>query len=703
MKITKLTIKNFRKFKDKTFEFSDGVNVVQGLNEAGKSTLSEAILTLLFADPTTKSKQFFDRYGSWDESGSIFLQAEGTSPLGKFQLTKDFGLKLAKLTNLDTKKETNDIKGVEASIGQLLGIKSVKVFESSAFVSQSDLARIESSEDLVASIQSAASAGGVEEGVGTVIKEIDRELAELKKGLDRPTNSPGKLKELEVKISETMQNLEDKKQKWEKVKSAANEGKSSKGELESVTEKISLVEKQIEYNRKFKEGSQKIKEIEQQIVRLERKMSEVSEISTQISNIRSQIENFKPLDSIDLEKTAKEVNELTGSIRAKKETIAKLEREEIVEAEKPDNPVFPRLLVPLFFLVVTIVLYILLSRLDILLTGLGITFVIGAYMFFNSQKGSAGKEGRKEVEMREKQLKEIIEQIGKESACLEKKFEEIKVRDSDEFYTKKAKLRGFLEERANLESLQKGMLEGKSLEQIKGEQAELFAKKKEVEVNELTEDVRNSNLTSEEYLRKRRELDTLKMEEKRLSELETASKVRVQDAEISIDDVVEEEELLERLNEEYSYYKKKRKVLELVRETIDQSIEGTAKDAGKIIKEFVKMYLARLTQDRYSDVKIEKNLSIQVFSKEKGDWIDPVSVLSKGTVDQIYFLTRLAILDLVAKDSNPPIILDDPFVTFDETRKETTKEILKEIGEKHQVILLTHHEEYNDWGNSVVI
>lgn len=41
--ITKVVLKNFRSFRERTIEFADGLNIVVGDNEAGKSTLLEAI------------------------------------------------------------------------------------------------------------------------------------------------------------------------------------------------------------------------------------------------------------------------------------------------------------------------------------------------------------------------------------------------------------------------------------------------------------------------------------------------------------------------------------------------------------------------------------------------------------------------------------------------------------------------------------
>ena len=49
MIIKKIKIKNFGKFKDKSLDFSPGVQVVYGPNEAGKSTLMELIKLMLYS------------------------------------------------------------------------------------------------------------------------------------------------------------------------------------------------------------------------------------------------------------------------------------------------------------------------------------------------------------------------------------------------------------------------------------------------------------------------------------------------------------------------------------------------------------------------------------------------------------------------------------------------------------------------------
>jgi DNA replication and repair protein RecF len=44
--ITSLRLQNFRSYRDESFEFNDGVNIVVGPNASGKTNLLEAVLVL---------------------------------------------------------------------------------------------------------------------------------------------------------------------------------------------------------------------------------------------------------------------------------------------------------------------------------------------------------------------------------------------------------------------------------------------------------------------------------------------------------------------------------------------------------------------------------------------------------------------------------------------------------------------------------
>jgi uncharacterized protein YhaN len=115
------------------------------------------------------------------------------------------------------------------------------------------------------------------------------------------------------------------------------------------------------------------------------------------------------------------------------------------------------------------------------------------------------------------------------------------------------------------------------------------------------------------------------------------------------------------------------------------------------------VYLSRITQGCYDKVEADDDLNLRVFSQEKGDWVTPDSgELSRGTVDQLYLAARLALLDLLYRDTKPPLLLDDPFVKFDPERRGQAMALCKEIAQDHQVLLFTCSDAYNIFADNVI-
>ena len=77
MKITSININGYGKFANKTINFTDGVNVVYGNNEAGKSTTHTFIKSMLFGVKKKKGKaqiDIYSKYKPWDNTNKY----EGT-------------------------------------------------------------------------------------------------------------------------------------------------------------------------------------------------------------------------------------------------------------------------------------------------------------------------------------------------------------------------------------------------------------------------------------------------------------------------------------------------------------------------------------------------------------------------------------------------------------------------------------------------
>ncbi|MCI8887222.1 MAG: AAA family ATPase [Hungatella sp.] len=85
MRFLELHIKSFGKFHDRTISFQDGLNVVYGKNEAGKSTIHTFIRGMLFGIQPQRGRasknDLYSKYEPWENSGayegSLRLEKDG--------------------------------------------------------------------------------------------------------------------------------------------------------------------------------------------------------------------------------------------------------------------------------------------------------------------------------------------------------------------------------------------------------------------------------------------------------------------------------------------------------------------------------------------------------------------------------------------------------------------------------------------------
>src|SRR3982751_3024110 len=81
MKIQRLHLDGFGRWTDMDIEFAPGLNVIYGANEAGKSTMQQAILAMLYGLSTqrTNGQSVLEHFRPWhgsDYGGSLEYQLD---------------------------------------------------------------------------------------------------------------------------------------------------------------------------------------------------------------------------------------------------------------------------------------------------------------------------------------------------------------------------------------------------------------------------------------------------------------------------------------------------------------------------------------------------------------------------------------------------------------------------------------------------
>lgn len=114
---------------------------------------------------------------------------------------------------------------------------------------------------------------------------------------------------------------------------------------------------------------------------------------------------------------------------------------------------------------------------------------------------------------------------------------------------------------------------------------------------------------------------------------------------------------------------------------LQRAASGSIKLFNKNIAEISAIALPQFTEGRYSEIRIAEDLSVQVYSDDKKDYMD-FDEISSGTQRQIMLALRMAMSEELAKNSGNDqqfIFLDEPFAFFDQARTKSTLKALPNI------------------------
>lgn len=100
-------------------------------------------------------------------------------------------------------------------------------------------------------------------------------------------------------------------------------------------------------------------------------------------------------------------------------------------------------------------------------------------------------------------------------------------------------------------------------------------------------------------------------------------------------------------------------------------------------------YFARLTNGAYEGLLFSRDFSAEA-AERGGLALRPSLLLSRGTLDQLYFALRLAICELILPQPDAvPLILDDALAAFDDTRAALALDLLQDLGKRRQVLFFS--------------
>ncbi len=657
MNISKLKIDKYKKFKGLELEFKPGINVIIGNNEAGKSTVVKAILDALFLNSMSKTKDVKETQ-SWFESTLGLITMDFV--LGKnkkYSISKDFEKLSLEMNGEDTKSIRTQSE-FSKFLNSQIGVGSKELYKNTAFITQREIAVIQDRGDLKDAIQNVSVESDSAVSIQDNISYLEKELKQIIRGSERWVANPGKIPSLTSQI-------EKLKKDYSMLEVQLKEKSSSQGKLKILERDLTELKKKqgdlellIESNEKIAKAKESSNKINAQIDEIDKKLKRIDEIEELITKNMGLLSEYEA-DEIE--------NDYKNYLKLSNQNI---------ELEKENSKKNYLWLIFLASGIVSILFEIILNKNWFLI--IGIIFVALAILF------------RFVFSKKFKPLKNI-----------EQYFQKYKVKTTDDFEKLLSSQQSIKNQLMILESEEKGILGDSSLEDLKETRKTLYKDAESLKINYLNPEYLITEISPIELISSKREYDKINTKVTETESDITYLKGSFNNLSINEEDLNEMLIKIENTEEELKYFKKKKEIYELTIEALRFAFENTVKNFKESASKSISENLKLITNGRYSDIKIEDDFSIEIFSKEKNDWVDPISVLSTGTVDQIYFLIRLGFINFISPRESVPIILDDTFVSFDKERLMATQKLLQNLNKEQQILLFTHNDIYQGWGNTI--
>lgn len=706
MRITRLRLRNLKAHRELDLELAPGLTVVRGPNEAGKTTLQRALEVALFRKVTAGGAEIdgLRSWGAGDEERpwvAVDFVQEDLDGSRTGILEKDFrGQKGAVRLVLDGDEVTDPARADEI-LADLTGIPSEKFYRSTASVRHQevdDLARDEGA--LRDRLQ--ASISGADRGTSAAKRRLDRALHDLQA---RGEKNPGRLRVAEEAVARSeavVAQGEAQLAQLERDRDALVDARGRRASADHVlAERRALLEKarQAERLGAEREVARERFERYRQAVVVAGQIEELGATHPSpnpLPVLRQLVERTRALD--------REIAEITAQLGDEPESVD-------YDIKIPEPRYRPFAWLALFLAVGGVVAAVIgvFAGITAAVVGGMVAAVVAVLLaaYARSRRGAAF-DLRRQKQLREGEIarrlrgrSQLQDDLRQAQTDLTAQLVTIEVDDvaaaEDLLAREDAHVQAIERARAQLDGLV-GREPVETLPTLR-DAAALEIEQKTGALEAL------GPIAREPRARERLEVEVRDQEAalERARDDEAAARARVEQNPVDAEQVAGETERLASWRIELAALQRRERVYRTALEAIQRAEVATMRTATRYLEKRMRGDLARLTGGRYRRVAVDDaTLDISVYAPERGDWVR-LEDLSQGTLDLGYLAARLGLVRLVTQDRRPPLVFDDPFVTFDDERAGRAVEMLRDLAADFQVIYLTTSTRYDHAADRVIV
>ena len=678
MKIKNIKVNAYGNIENKDINLEEGINIIHGANESGKSTLLNYIISIFYGisrNKDGKALSDYEKYKPWNSnefSGRISYKLENGE---KYEIFRDFNKKNPKIYNdkledISDRFETDKKDGSKFFIEQM-GIDK-QMYLSTVVSTQEEVRLDEKNQNML--IQKIANLAGTGEDNVSYKKALIKLQEKIRDEIGTNKTSQKPINIIEKEIVE----INNKIVETEKYR-------NRKYEIDAEKEQILSELKELEQQKQILQELQNFMKSEEETKnRLEIREKNRKDNIAKINELTNQ----KNTINAESERVQSAKNHLQDIIKGHKENIEKLnseiekianEKEETQEKEKPS----------ISFIIITVVLAIALICSIILIKNYIVSGILGVaiianivFYVINKNKQKVNKAKLREKINQEKQYKreklenqkqQIIANVNTTEKELEKQEEEEKQVNSE-------------------------------LSMLKG-QIILLEKNNE----KITEEIEQDNKVIKEESNKNKQQIIEKYKDKNINDLlyindyqnyiskieETINnnRIRIKGLEIEyntivpqLDEMVVLEEKREADKEKLAELREKESIINIAIENLMDAYEEMKTTITPKFTKNLSESIQKISSNKYNKVTINDENGM-IIENNRGEYVEAIK-LSTGTIDQLYLALRLSMIDELSKE-NLPIILDESFAYSDNNRLKNMLQYLTSDLNNHQTIIFT--------------
>ncbi|ETY74436.1 ATP-binding protein [Lactiplantibacillus fabifermentans] len=120
---------------------------------------------------------------------------------------------------------------------------------------------------------------------------------------------------------------------------------------------------------------------------------------------------------------------------------------------------------------------------------------------------------------------------------------------------------------------------------------------------------------------------------------------------------------------------------------IDEALQTLTSQQLPAILTQATSYFAQLTRQRYNEISLDDD---ELVVHDAANLHFKLVELSTATKEQLYLALRLALIAKLGDQAQLPLMIDDGFVNFDDTRRQVAWQLLAKVAKQHQVLYFTN-------------